>query len=445
MISKPIVRAPDVVSERSRPTGELPDAKRPEVPGAADEVAASNLRASRWWWLLLVVLAAGAWYFRADWLPWLPIGTSGGAPDAKPAVRVIPVKTATVEQRDLHQYLNGLGTVTALKTVTLKSRVDGELIQVRFAEGQMVGEGELLMEIDPRMYEAQLHQVEGQLTRDEATLKLAKLTLARVEDLLKQNSIAPQQVDDQVAQVQQIEGTIETDQALVANARLQLSYCRITAPINGRIGLRLVDQGNMVRANDLGGLAVITQLQPIALVFTIPQDDIPRVLKQTRENRELTVDAYDRDFKTKLATGKLSAIDNQVDSTTGTLRLKAVFDNEDGLLFPNQFVNARLLVDIRRNALVVPTAAVQRGPNGVFVYAVKPDETVDLRYIAIGPSEGAMTAIESGLEPGELVVTDGVDKLVKDSKVSLLEAEPVSADAESNRGAAKEAANQGAP
>lgn len=448
MISKPVIRAPDVVSERSRAPGDDPEIRRPEqhvapplVPGAD-----SQRRGGLWGWLFLAALAAGAWYYRGVWLPLLP--TRGGAASAaKPAARVVPVKAASVEQRDLHQYLNGLGTVTALKTVTLKSRVEGELVKIHFSEGQMVHEGDLLIEIDPRMFETQLQQAEGQLTRDQATLKLARLTLARVEELLKMNSIAQQQVDDQVAMVQQLEGTIETDQALVDNARLQLSYCRITSPISGRIGLRLVDQGNMVRANDPGGLAVITQLQPIALVFTIPQDDIPRVLRQTRGGRELIVEAYDRDFKSKLATGTLAAIDNQVDSTTGTLRLKAVFDNGDGLLFPNQFVNARLLVDTRRDALVVPTAAVQRGPNGIFTYVVNDDETVELRTVGIGPAEGAYTAIDSGLQAGERVVTDGVDKLQSGSKVSLLEpkAESPSAAEPKPRAAAREAAGKGGP
>lgn len=327
-------------------------------------------------------------------------------------------------------YLNGLGTATAFKTVTVRSRVEGELLKVHFTEGQMVREGDLLAEIDSRSFEVQRDQAEGQLARDEATLKLAKLTLDRHRDLLKSNVIAQQQLDDQAALVQQTEGAIQAVRAMLANARLQLGYCRIVAPISGRIGLRLVDQGNFVRANDATGLAVITQLQPIAVVFTIPQDEISRVLKQTRGDQVLTVDAYDRDFRTKLASGKLAAIDNQVDPTTGTLRLKAVFENEDQLLFPNQFVNARLLVDTKRDAIVIPSAAVQRGPASTFVYVVLADETVDLRNVALGPSEGNETSIESGLSVGEIVVTDGIDKLQppKDkqhpgTKVSLREKE----------------------
>jgi len=294
-------------------------------------------------------------------------------------------------------------------------------MKVAFTEGEMVSEDELLAEIDSRLYEAQLKQAEGQLTKDKANLELAKLTLARNQELRRSNSAAMQQIDEAAAQVHQLEGTIQTDEAMVDHAKLQLSYCQITAPISGRIGLRLVDQGNIVHANDPMGIAVITQVQPIALVFTIPQDDIPRVQKRLLEGQTLTVDAYDRDFKTKLDTGKLLAIDNQVDSTTGTLRLKAEFDNKGGHLFPNQFVNVRLLVDTRRDAILVDGAAVQRGPNSTFVYVVKSDETVDLRTVVTGPSEGSETSIESGLTTGETVVTDGIDKLQRGSKVTTRE------------------------
>ncbi len=364
-------------------------------------------------WLVLIALAAAGWTYRQAWLPWVAPLLPGGSPSLnKPtAARVVPVATATVRQRDMNLYLNGLGTVTAFKTVTVRSRVEGELIRVRFTEGTTVQEGDVLAEIDPRAFEVQRDQAEGQLARNEATLKLAKLTLDRYQDLFKSNVVAQQQLDDQAALVQQTEGAIQADKATVANARLQLSYCQVVAPIEGRIGLRLVDQGNFVRANDANGLAVITQLQPIAVVFTIPQDDIARVMKQALDERVLTVEAYDRDFKTKLASGTLAAFDNQVDPTTGTLRLKAVFENEDQLLFPNQFVNARLLVDTKREAIVVPSAAVQRGPDFTFVYVVRPDEYVDRRNVVIGPAEGNETSIESGLTVGEIVVTDGIDKL----------------------------------
>lgn len=392
-----------------------------EMPGVPGDVAPTPKR-SGWRWMLVIGLAVGAWYFRSAWLPWVAPGlVSGAAASTKPAPRPIPVRTAQVVQKDMDLYLNGLGTVTPFKTVTLRSRVDGQLITVAFEEGQMVKEGQLLAQIDPGPFQAQLDQAKGTLAKDEATLKLAKLTLARGQELQKSKSIAQQQIDEEAAMVQQLDGTVQTDEALVANAELQLGYCRIIAPVSGRIGLRLVDQGNIVHANDLSGMAVITQLEPIALVFPISQDEIPRVQKQVHAGRTLTVEAWDRGFSTKLASGKLYALDNQVDPTTGTVKLKAVFDNKDGMLFPNQFVNARLLVEVKQGALVVPSAAVQRGPNMTFVYIVGPDEKVDRREILVGPTEGAETSIETGLAAGDVVVTDGIDKLKKDALVTTRE------------------------
>ena len=419
MISKPAAlgtgHAPDALQERNPPRTLVPGVSAPQAHAVSPQEFVPSPRRGSWsWlgWLILIALATAAWTYRQTWLPWIePLLPAGSSAPTKPAARVIPVATATVRQRDMALYLNGLGTATAFKTVTVRSRVEGELIRVLFTEGQTVHEGDVLAEIDPRAFEVQRDQAEGQLARDEATLKLAKLTMDRYQDLFKSNVVTQQQLDDQGALVQQTEGAIQTDKAMVANARLQLSYCQIVAPIEGRIGLRLVDQGNFVRANDANGLAVITQLQPIAVVFTIPQDDIARVQRQMRDDRTLTVEAYDRDFRTKLASGKLAAIDNQVDPTTGTLRLKAVFENEDQLLFPNQFVNARLLVDTKRDAIVVPSAAVQRGPVSTFVYVVQSDEFVELRNVVIGPTEGSETSIESGLTAGEMVITDGIDKV----------------------------------
>ena len=386
-------------------------------------VPAEPRRRHLWRWLFVIALTSAAWHYRAQWWPLVAALRSGSNGPAAKATRPVPVRTATVEVRDMPDFINGLGTVTAFKTVTLKSRVDGELVNVAFTEGQMVKESDLLAEIDPRPFEAQLEQAEGTLSKDEATLELAKLNLIRVKELKKSNSIAQQQVDEQVAMVQQLEGTVQTDRGLVANARLQLSYCRIVAPVSGRIGLRLVDQGNIVHANDVMGMAVITQLQPIALVFPVSQDEIPRVQKRVNEGETLTVEAYDRGFTTKLATGKLYATDSQVDVTTGTIKLKAVFDNEDLLLFPNQFVNARLLVDTIHNAVIVPSAAVQHGPNGDFVYVVQSDDKVDLRTVVTGHEEAGKRAIVTGLVPGEIVVTDGIDKLKKGSEVTTLEKE----------------------
>jgi multidrug efflux system membrane fusion protein len=424
MLTKPAERATETVQTGNTHEHQRLEVPVPAHPPARGEAVESVHKSSLWGWLIVLALVGSGWYFRANWLPWLaPLFPNGAAPSAKKEPKPIPVRTATAQERDMPLYLNGLGTVTAFKTVTLHSRVDGELIKVAFTEGQMVREGDLLAQIDPRPFEVQLGQAEGQLARDEATLKLAKLNVQRSQDLLRSRSIAQQQVDEAQAQMTQTEGMIKTDQALVDNAKLQLTYCRIIAPISGRIGLRLVDQGNIVHANDLMGMAVITQLQPIALVFTIPQDDIPRLQKQTQTGQTLTVDAYDRDFKNKLATGTLLAVDNQVDSTTGTVRLKAQFENEDGMLFPNQFVNARLLLDVRRGTVVVPAAAVQRGPTSMFVYVVGPDDKAELREVITGPTEAAETAIDSGLVAGEVVVTDGIDKLQKGAVVTTRDKE----------------------
>lgn len=413
-------------SERAGPD-RVSGNKQPQLTAPADPPESLPERGGGLWLIVLLVAAAatgGGWFYRDHWWPHVSPLFAASAPPAKPPARVIPVVTAIVKKRDLDLYLNGLGTVTALKTVTIRSRVEGELTKVAFTEGQMVREGDLLAEIDTRPFEVQRDQAAGQLARDEATLKAAKLTLARYERLVPTKSVTAQEVDDQIALVQQTEGIIKTDKAMVANAELQLTYCRIVSPINGRIGLRLVDAGNIVRANDPNGLAVINQLQPIALIFTIPQDEIPRVQKRMNEGQELVVDAYDRDFRTKLAAGKLLATDNQVDPATGTLRLKAIIDHEDHALFPNQFVNTRLLVDTKRDAIVVPSAAVQRGPTSTFVYVVKSDETVELRNVTIGPAEGAETSIEYGLQPGEVVVTDGIDKLQPGAKVSTRDSRP---------------------
>lgn len=412
------------------PVEHRPSPRRPEELGRAEEhpvrepMPPAERRPSLLGKLMkltvLAAIAVGTWYAWPWIAPWISL--VGRKPVAKPPQRVVPVITAVVRQGDMPLYLNGLGTVTAFFTVTVRSRVEGQLEEVKFTEGQLVKKDEVLAEIDPRPFEVQLAQAEGQLARDQATLRVNKLSLARYNDLAPTRAITPQQIDEQVALVEQMEGAIRTDQAAIDNARLQLKYCQITAPITGRIGLRLVDPGNMVRANEMGGIAVITQLQPIALLFTIPQDNIWQVQKKANTGETLVVEAYDRDFENKLATGKLLAVDNQVDATTGTVRLKAIFDNEDNLLFPNQFVNARLLIDNRRDAVIVPSAAVQRGPDFDFVYLVKQGEgdeqTVDLREVKVGPTEGDQTVIEEGLVAGDRVVTDGVEKLQRNAKIS---------------------------
>ena len=332
----------------------------------------------------------------------------------------VAVEAVAATQGDFPVYLTGLGTVTALRTVTVRSRVDGELIRVAFKEGQTVKAGELLAEIDPRAFQVQLMQAEGQLLRDEALLKNAEIDLVRYKTLLEQDSIAAQQTVTQESLVKQHKGTVAIDRGLVANAKLQMSYARITAPITGRLGLRLVDQGNIVKASDANGLVVITQTQPIAVVFTLPEDELQAVMKQFRSGEGLAIEAYDRSGKNKLAQGQLLAVDNQIDTTTGTVKLKAQFGNEDGALFSNQFVNIKMNMDTLQSVTIIPTAAIQRGTMGVFVYVVKEDQTVSVRPLTLGPTEGEKVAVLKGLQPNEQVVVDGADKLRENMKVKLI-------------------------
>jgi membrane fusion protein, multidrug efflux system len=329
----------------------------------------------------------------------------------------IPVAVTPAEQQDFPVYLSGLGSVQASNTVSLKSRVDGQIVQIAFKEGQFVKQGELLLVIDPRPYQVQLEQAEAALARDQAQLKNAQLDYDRYQGLFKEGVISQQQYDGQRALVGQLEGTIQADQAAIDNAKLQLVYTRVTAPVNGRIGLRLVDIGNMVHATDTNPLLVVTQLQPIAVVFTLPEDSLPTVTKHMKSG-SLAVDAYSRDDTTKLATGKLLTIDNQIDQTTGTGKLKAMFENVDNMLFPNQFVNARLLLETRKGVTVVPAAAIQRGPQGsTFTYVVKADKTVEVRPVKVALTQGNLSVVAAGVAPGEQVVTDGQDKLQAGSRV----------------------------
>jgi len=332
------------------------------------------------------------------------------------APRSVSVAVAKVEQQDVPVYLTGLGSVTAFNTANIKSRVDGQIMQVNVKEGQNVKQGELLVVIDPRPFQVQMEQMQAQLFKDQATLRDAKLNLDRYTALIPSGSIAQQQVDTQKATVDQLEGQVRTDQAQVDNAKLQIVYCHITAPFAGRIGLRQVDPGNIVHASDTNPMLILTQLQPIAVIFTLPEDQLQTVSRHMK-NSTLQVDVYGRDNQTKLATGKLQTIDNQIDQTTGTAKLKAVFDNIDNQLWPNQFVNASLLLETRKNSTVLPTAAILRGPQGTFVYALKPDKTVEARTVAISLTQGNITTITSGLNPGDMVVTDGQDKLQTGSKV----------------------------
>jgi multidrug efflux system membrane fusion protein len=330
---------------------------------------------------------------------------------------VVPVAVATAERRDVPVYLKGLGSVTASNTVSVKSRVDGQLAQVNFKEGQHVNTGELLAVIDPRPFQVALDQAQANFFRDQAQLKDARLNYERFKSLLDESgAMSQQQVDTQKAAADQLEGAVRADQAAIDNAKLNLLYSHITSPISGRVGLRLVDAGNMVHAADTNPLLVITQLQPIAVVFTLPEDSLLTVSQHMHQST-LPVEAYSRDDLTKLATGKLLTIDNQIDQSTGTGRLKAMFDNPDDALWPNQFVNVRLLLETHKGSIVIPSVAVQTGPQGSYVFTVKPDNTVAVSPVKVSFTQNNVASIASGVAPGDVVVVDGQDKLQAGSKV----------------------------
>jgi multidrug efflux system membrane fusion protein len=341
-------------------------------------------------------------------------GRRGGGGGGRPAVTVIPAR-----KTNMPVYLRGLGTITAYNTVTVRSRVDGQLMNVFFKEGQFINAGDLLAEIDRRPFEVQLAQAKGQLARDQALLASAKTEQERNEIGWKKGLIPKQQYDLQVAQTAQYEGSIQTDQANIDNANLQITYSKVPAPISGQIGLRLVDAGNIVHASDPGGLIVITQLQPISALFSIPEDELGQVLAKLHAGQRLPVEAWDHEDTKKIADGVLLTADNQIDSTTGTSKLKAVFDNKNNVLFPNQFVNVRLLIDTLRNIVVVPGAAIQRGAQGTFLYVVKENQTAELRLVQIKNTEGNDVALASGVEPGESIVLEGLDKIQDGGKVDV--------------------------
>lgn len=367
--------------------------------------------------LIVAALLGGGWYL------W-PKHDAGQPPKTAPAGRFgqgapQPVGFATADKGDIRIVLNQLGTVTSLDTVTVYTQISGQLQQIGYKEGQVVKKGDFIAQIDPRPYQAALDQALGTLAKDQGLLGQAQADLKRYQTLGRQDSIAQQQLDDQRYLVQQYTGTVQTDQGTVDNARLNLNYCRIVSPIDGQAGLRLIDLGNYVQASTTTGLVVITQMQPISVVFSVPEDNLPDIIQQVRSGATLSIEAYDRGNTRSLATGQLGTLDNLIDTTTGTLKLRGIFANPDEMLYPNQFVNARLLVKTMKDTVRVPVPAVQHGEPGTFVYLINANNTVSVRTVKVGPVDGTFQAVLSGLEAGDRVVTDGTDRLKDGAAVTL--------------------------
>ena len=409
------------------------------APSSASSPVSTKRRL--WPWAVgLALIAPGGWYASQRGAP--PEGEGPGkASQGRPGGpggrgdRPTPVSLATLGTADIRVQVPAIGTVVPRNQVVVRTRVDGPLLEVAFTEGQAVAAGEVLARIDPEPFKAALAQAQGQLARDAALLKNAQLDLERYQGLLAQDSIAKQQVDTQAALVRQYQGTVQADEAAVKSAALQLSYTTIRAPIAGRAGLRAVDPGNIVKASDATGLVTIAQLSPITAVFAVPEDRLPAILQRLRARQPLAVEAWDRDLKTRLAEGRLLAVDSLIDSATGTVKLKAEYANRDGSLFPNQFVNVRLLLDTLRGVVAVPTAAVLQGAKGSYVYRLGADGTVAAVPVKLGPADGPLAAVEEGLAAGDRVVVDGLDKLKDGAKVEAIDPKAVDAPGrESKRG-----------
>jgi membrane fusion protein, multidrug efflux system len=383
--------------EKDQTSGASPGA-RPRIP--------------LWVWLLGAVVVLALWWFFKQHQ------TAHSTVKASPAQRSVPISAATANKGDVGVYIDAIGTVTPVYTVTVTSRVQGQIMSVNYREGQMVHKGDSLVEIDTRPYEAALIQAQGQLAHDQALLNEARIDLDRYKAALDRNAIAKQQYDDQVQIVAQDEGTVKNDEGTLANAKVNLVYCHITSPIDGRVGLRLVDPGNIVQANSTTTLVVITQLQPITVIFSVAEDYLPQIQQQLHTGHRMTVEAFDREQKKKIATGSFLTVDNQIDTTTGTVKLKAEFPNTDNALFPSQFVNSHLLVETQHGAILIPTAAIQRNAQGAYVYVVKTDQTASIRNVTVGTTDGNVTAVQ-GVEPGEVVAVNGFDKLQDGIKVSV--------------------------
>lgn len=399
----------------SAPQDSAPQASPPatSAPEPSASESHSNKRGHTRFWLLLVLLLAGGAFFLFE-----HDGRGGEAKTTKsPApVPALSITTASAQKGNIGVYVNALGSVTPLYTVTVKSRVNGQLISVNYREGQMVNQGDVLAQIDPRPFQALLTQAQGQYERDKALLENANIDLARYQTASSKNAIPRQLLDTQVATVHQLEGIVKNDQGVLDNAKVQLDYCQITSPISGRVGLRLVDPGNIVQTTDTTGMLVITQLQPISVVFSAAEDNLPQIQQHLLKGDRLVVEAFDRAQTKKIASGTLLTFDNLIDTTTGTIKLNATFPNGDNALFPNQFVNARLLVNTQRGVTLIPTAAIQRSTQGAFVYLVKQDQTVTMQTISVGTTDGNVAAVD-GLKPGDTIAVDGFDKLQDGVKV----------------------------